>query len=329
MNNTELKRSAARALATADYSPARLALIHTGVALLVTLLSTLVSYLLTRQINATTGLAALGSRTALTMAQTILNLVTTALLPFWSIGILRAGIDYARGASVTPGCLLAGFRRWKPMLRLMLLRVLLLMAICFACMQVAMVLYMQLMFTPLGASIVTKMEAALPAIEGGSVLNPAMPDPATITPETVKALLPFAIPVYVLFFGGFFALGVPIMYRLRLADYLVMDGCDKARLAMKESGSAMRGKKMQLFRLDLSFWWYFALQLLCAGISYGDKLLPLLGIPVNTNAAFWLFYGISLIAQLATACAFLPKYQTTQAMFYLNAFPRGEGGKNL
>ena len=313
MNNTELKRSTARALATADYSPTRLVLIHSGVTLLVTGLSAFVSYLLTRKIDATTGLTALNTRTILTMAQMILNLATTVLLPFWSVGILRAAMDYARGNSVTPGCLLEGFRRWGVVLRLFLLRFLLAVIICIACMQAATTLFM---LTPWSEKLLTQMEQLLPAMDSASMLNPQLTDPTAIDPEIIYGLLPYLAPIYVLAGSGIAVLAVLTMYRLRLADYMVLDGHDKAFAALRQSMRAMKGKKAQLFRLDLSYWWYFALQLLCIAVAYGDKLLPALGISMNADVAFWLFYGVSLVAQLVINCAFAPKVQTTYAMFY-------------
>ena len=312
MNNSQLKQSTARALAGADYNPTRLVLIHTGVTLLITGLSAFVSYLLTQEIDAATGLAAMNTRTVLTMAQMILNLATTALLPFWSVGIYRAAMDYARGNSVTPGSLLEGFRRWGVVLRLILLRILLVMAISIACFQAAGVLFSM---TPWSEKLLMQMEQMMPGAAGGSILNPQLTTP-DIDIEAVNELSRYVMPFAVLAMIGIGVLTVLAMYRLRLADYMVLDGHDKAFAALRQSMRAMKGKKAQLFRLDLSYWWYFALQLLCIAVAYGDLLLPHLGISMDADMAFWLFYGVSLAAQLAVTCAFAPKVQTTYAMFY-------------
>ena len=65
MDNQTLLSRADHCLATADYRPQRLALWHSGLAAAVTLLSSLVNYLLTNQMDASAGLSGLELRTAL------------------------------------------------------------------------------------------------------------------------------------------------------------------------------------------------------------------------------------------------------------------------
>ena len=58
---------------------------------------------------------------------------------------------------------------------------------------------------------------------------------------------------------------------------------------------------MRLFKLDLSFWWYYALLLLASCVSYGDVILPMLGIqlPINETIGFYLFFFLYLVMLFA------------------------------
>lgn len=308
MDNPTLKHSAAQALASATYPPGRLALLHTGAAALLTVLTTLISFLLTRQVDATTGLSGLGTRTILLMAQMLLTVASVAAMPFWEYGFLRAAMGYSRREQVTPATLLAGFRRFGPVLRLILLRSLLVMGISILCVQAAGILFM---LSPLSTALMTQLDQLL-----------ATADPTTLDPAALEGLMQYMIPVYVLSGVLLCVVLIPFLYRLRLADYMVLDGTDKALYALRLSSHSMRGNRLTLLKLDLSFWWYYLLLLLCAVLAYGDKLLPLLGITMNADLAFWTFYLLSIAVQLLIAWRFTPLLQTTYATFYDQAASR-------
>lgn len=63
----------------------------------------------------------------------------------------------------------------------------------------------------------------------------------------------------------------------------------------------MYGSRIALFKLDLSFWWFFALEILVAVIAYCDSLLPLMGIPLpmGSTVSYYLFFILSSVCQLA------------------------------
>lgn len=308
MDNRTLKYSAAQALSGATYPPGRLALLHTGASVLLTALTTLVSFLLTRQIDATTGLSTLDTRTVLMMAQMLLTIATVAVLPFWEYGFLRAAMGYSRREQVTPATLLEGFRRFGPVLRLILLRSVLVMGVAFLCIQAASILFTM---TPLSIPFMQQVETLL-----------ATTDPTALDAAAIEGLMEYLYPVYILFGVLLCVVLIPILYRLRLADYMVLDGTHKALFAMHQSSQRMRGNRLTLFKLDLGFWWYYLLLLLCTVLAYGDKLLPILGITMDPDLAFWTFYIISIAAQLAITWRFAPLVQTTYAMFYDQAASR-------
>ena len=291
----------------------KVVLLYALPALLLPLLVMVINLFLDTQFSGAGGLSGIGLRSALETAQMVLSGAIAVLLPFWQLGLSRTAMRVSQGEAAEAHDLYEGFRRWGVVLRLFLLRFLLAVIICIACMQAATTLFM---LTPWSEKLLTQMEQLLPAMDSASMLNPQLTDPTAIDPEIIYGLLPYLAPIYVLAGSGIAVLAVLTMYRLRLADYMVLDGHDKAFAALRQSMRAMKGKKAQLFRLDLSYWWYFALQLLCIAVAYGDKLLPALGISMNADVAFWLFYGVSLVAQLVINCAFAPKVQTTYAMFY-------------
>lgn len=61
----------------------------------------------------------------------------------------------------------------------------------------------------------------------------------------------------------------------------------------------MRGHKASLFKLDLSFLWFYVLQILASVIAYGDALMAYFQIPMGFSAevAFFLFLILSLAGQ--------------------------------
>lgn len=298
MDIPTLKHRAADALSAAPYDPRRLSLLHGGIAQGASLLVTLINFLLTRRIDSTGGLAGIGTRTVLTMVQTLLTIGISVAIPFWELGFVRAGLQLSRREPTRPPVLLEGFRRFGPALRLLLLRSLLCMGVAFLCLQLSSMLYM---FSPLSLPF---LEAAQP------LLDTANPDIAAI-----EALLPYLYPVYILFGVLLCAILIPLLYRLRLADMAIMDGAPGARAAMKLSSTLMRGNRFRFFRLDLQFWWYYGLLALASAISYGDLLLSNL-LPIGGDVSFWLFYIAGAAAQLVVIWRFAPLIHTTYATAY-------------
>ena len=110
-NSRDMRKQAKDALASASYNPRKLALIHGGVMLGISLLITLVNFLLSKQIDSATGLSGLGTRTTLGTIQSILQIANTVLMPFWEIGFLAAAVNMVRKEQTGPRTLLSGFHR--------------------------------------------------------------------------------------------------------------------------------------------------------------------------------------------------------------------------
>lgn len=300
MDIPTLKQTASDRLSAAPYSPHKLSLLHAGAAVAVSLLLTLVNFLLTRQLDATSGLSGITTRTILSFAQSMLMLAGTVAMPFWEFGFYRSALNIARNEPATPATLLSGFRRFGVVLRLLLLRSALVTGILFACLQAATILFM------LSPWSVLTMETAEQLLSSGAAMEESAMNQMMQTMYPLYILL--AILVCVVLF--------PILYRFRLSDWAVMDDTDKALQAMKYSAYWMHRKRMWLFRLDLSFWWYYALMGVASLVAYGDMVLPVLGVQMNEDLAFFLFYLLSALVQLLTAWRFAPQVQTTYALAY-------------
>ncbi len=300
MNIKQLKQDAAQALRTAPNDPYKLTLLHTAITSGASLLVMLISYVLSLQINSTGGLAGIGTRSALASAQTLLSMVLTCLTPFWSIGYIHAALRFARREDTAFPTLLEGFRQWGKVLRLLILRFLIFSALTILCLQVSSLLFA---FTPW-------IDPAMQAMEQLIAAN--------VQSETaiMEAMLPTLIPLYIIFGILLCVVLIPVFYRLRLAELALTDGAPGARASFRISSLLSRGKRLFLFRLDLSFWWYYLGLLLCAGISYSDVLLSLLGINLTGDVWMLLFSTLSILAQLLFFWHFAPFVNTTVATAY-------------
>ncbi|MBQ3252138.1 MAG: DUF975 family protein [Oscillospiraceae bacterium] len=308
MDIQNIKQRTARCLSGATYSPRRLALLHTGIALAGSLVLMIVSYLLSRQMAGTGGLAGIGTRTALQSVQTVLSMGLTLATPFWELGFLAAVMDYARQQPTTPKGLLRGFQRIGPLLRLMLLQGLIYGLILFAAMQLASTV---VMLTPFGGGLLQLMQNLS---ESEQFLQTGVVPEAMLMP-----LMKAALPMYVVSMVLFVAAIVPVSYRLRLARYILLDQeRPRALVALVASNRAMKGNCVAFFKLDLSFWWYWLLQGVCAGIALGDVLLPLLGVtlPFGPEVAVFVFGGLQMVGLLLLAYYWRSSVETAYAVAY-------------
>ncbi len=280
-----LRQAGRQALKGAQYSPKKLILWHTGVTLAVGFLLSLIHYLLDQQIGDTGGLEGLGSRTYLETAQTILTMMQPLLLPFWSIGLAGAMLRLARGEYAGPESLLEGFRHWGAVLRTNLLRGLVYMAVVLIAMQVGSMLFT---FSPAAGTLFDLAEQIQNAADPNALLTQEV-----LTDLALKMLPYMLIPAVILL--------IPVAYRLRMMDYVIMDRPKLgAVFALRMSLILTRRKCLRLFRIDLRFWWFYVLEVLAVALCYGDILLPLAGVSLPGDAAVMGigFYAVGILAQL-------------------------------
>ena len=299
-----LKQWAAQRLDQAD-NARRLVLIWSVASAVISLLASFLSFLLDTQIEQTGGLSGIGLRSVLTTAQSLLSMSTVVLIPFWKLGYMACTLKFTRGQRAEDKTLLTGFRRFGPALRMMALRYILMGAISFVVMYIGISV---LSVTPLGAPLLAVIDGQEEAILAGTASEELM----LAASESMMPLLIAAGVCCVL------AL-LPVIYRLRLAEYRVVDEprCG-ARASLRESARLMRRHGWSLVALDLSFWWYYLGLIVAIVLCYGDMILAVLGValPFGTEAAFFIFYVIGLLAQVLLLYFKGNYVRTTYAAFY-------------
>lgn len=304
MDPRDVKLDASAALAAANYNPKKLVLLHAGAVALFSLVSTLLSYLLELGMGSAGGLSGIALRSMLESGQVVLSLAGTLLLPFWQIGLISAALGYSRRETVTKSTLLDGFRRFAPVFRLTILLILVAVGVSMASMYIATTIFM---FSPLSAGMYEAMDSLL---QSGEI--------TAITNEMLTELIPHMGWLLALQFVVILAVGLPIYYRYRMSEFALMNGAKGALAAMRESTWLSRGRRMAMFKFDLSFWWYYGAHLLIALIAYGDALLTLLGVslPIDANVLYWILFAVQTVLTLVFTWQYGAYYQVSYARYY-------------
>lgn len=293
MDHLKVRAFARERVDKAQYPARRLALLFTAGSVGLGFAITLVNFLLGRQMESAVGLGGLDTRVTLTLIQTFLMIAGTVAVPYWQLGYTKAAMETARGQRAEPKSLLAGFQLFFPGLRLFLAKAAVIFAVTFLAAQAATILYV-----------------LSPASDSAMILAEQLLKDVTVIDEAMAAqLMKLMWPMYVIIGVAIIALGIPVFYRMRLADFQLLDGQASALRNLAESNRRMRGNCVSFFRLDLSFWWYYLLQGLALAVSYGDML-------ISGDLAFWVFYVISAGMQLLIGWAFLPRVMTGYAVAY-------------
>ena len=302
----QLKNEADLKMATTPGDHRKIAFIYGAVALGAGLISLLVDFITGLMIENTGGLSDIGTRTILETVNYLFPLAVNILLPLWMLGLMRTALQLARQEKVTPRNLTQGFPRWGVMLRLTLFQGITYFAIGYLTLQVSTILFSM---TPLSANV---SELLLPYMEDPALLETAMADSAVML-SLVKAML----PVLILWVVLMIAIMIPVAYGMRLSFYRILDD-DRpgALLSIGQSRKMMKGNKLALFKLDLSFWWYYLLQILLAvllelPIYLAGSVLPisadvltLIAAVLQAAGGLWLYYK------------YLMKIEVCYALFY-------------
>jgi uncharacterized membrane protein len=304
MDIRSLKYDADQTLQRADYPLRRLVLVHTAVALGISLLLALISYLLDSSISGGGGLSGLGTQAALSTAQIVLQIASVVVLPFWQAGLIFVAVSVVRGRTAEPGNLLEGFRRFVPVLTSSLM-----MGVQYTA-RIIVSVY-------LSSMLITLTPFAEPVLELSAMLQK---DPTLdLMTVQVDGMVGFYVAMAVMFLLVCGVMVLPVFYRYRMVNYIIMDDQKIGGMkAMLLSRIMMRQRRRKLFRLDLSFWWFYALELLLSVIPLGSELLPLIGmkLPFSGNGAYWILQLLCIVGQLGLYYAAKPKLETTYALCY-------------
>ena len=305
-NHSELMRRADQSLSGAAYDPKKLILVYTGTTALVMLLVTAANFLLQSQIAGTGGLSGLAMRSMLETAIQVLQTGVNLLLPFWTFGYLSCVLRMTRGQAFDLQGLLEGFRHFGPVLRLTLLRGGYFLMVGLMCIYPSMMIFM---WTPFSQPF-------------QQIIEPFMSQDATeivLDDATLAAATEALAPMLVIYGILFLIFSAPKFYSFRMADYCLLDHPKEgALMAIRRSTLMLHRNRLGLLKLDLRFWWFYLLDALTVALCYGDTLLFLTGItlPLDQNVAYFLFFGLYLIAQIGLYVWMRNKVECTYAAAY-------------
>ena len=304
MDPRNAKETARELLEQASHDPKKSALLYAGASVIFSLLCAAVSYFLGVAADNAGGLSGLAMRSLLQSAQSVISMASTVILLLWQFGLVSAALSYSRSENVDHHNLLDGFRMWGPILRMSLLVLIVVIGVFMACSYISTFLFM---LSPVSNTLYEKMGALENA--GQEIV---------VDDQLIIQMLPYMWGLMIIFVLLLIIIGLPVFYRYRLCEFAIMDGAAGARAAIRESKRLSINHRMGMFKLDLSFWWFYLLQGLVASVAYVDMILPLTGItlPIPAEGIFWITYGLSLGLQFLITWKFALYYQTAYAVYY-------------
>lgn len=303
-----LKTKAANRLASGK-DPQRVVLVYSSIVALSALAVNLIQYFLQGQISKTGGLQNIGTRSMLSTLNSALPLIQTLVLMCLGLGYTAAILRVIRRQYASEKTLKAGFERFWVLLRARLLMMLIYGGIAFALSYLAMAIYM---LTPLSSQLTVLV---LPIVSSGSFSPEALLNDDALLFSVYQAIMPMMIIYCLLLIPAIWA----ISYRFRLVDYLLIDQPGLgAMAAMRTSNQKMKGNVKQLFKVDISFWWYYLLRALSMSLIYLDLVLAILGVqlPLSSLAQFVLVTVLYLGSDFALNYFLLNRVEATYALFY-------------
>ncbi len=291
-----------------QYSPKKLILIYEGVGVGVNLLLMVLNYFIDAQVANTGGLSAMGQQAIWSTVQAVLELAVLIFLPLWQMGLVFVALKWSRGETATPYDLRQGLRRYGAVLRLRVLEGIVFIALAVVIGNVASILFL---LTPLSDELLVALAPIMEQLE-----DPMQAELA-LTPEVMAQLLEKALPLLI-FCGVLYAVVVVfVFYRIRFADYGLMEGKGAFR-SLIDSFRYTRKNALQVAKVDFFFWWFYLLQILCTVLSVGDWLLTALGaeLPISADGAYFLFYILGSLVQMALMWHWGARVATTYALTY-------------
>ena len=289
--------------------PKKVVLVYSAVVALSALAVNVVQFILDSQISKTGGLQNIGTRSALSTLSSVLPLVQTLVLMCLGLGYTAAVLRLVRRQYASEKTLKAGFERFWLLLRTRLLQALIYGGIAFLLSYVAMAIFMLSPFSDRLSSLALSLSAA------GAITPEALLNNTALLASAYEALMPMMVIYCILLVIVIWA----VSYRFRLVDYLLIDQPQLGALsALRTSRQKMKGHIKELFKLDISFWWYYLLRALSAGLIYLDMVLAILGVqlPLSSTASFFGVILAYLGSDFALNYFFLNRVEMAYALFY-------------
>lgn len=299
MNLSQIRQDAARQLRENGDGFAPLVLIHSATTVGVSLLLMLVSWG-SQYIAPEGGLSNMGTQMIISTVQTLLQILSMIAVPFWDAGLIFGAMRVLRGRHNTPSTLTEGFRRWGGIGSSLIIRGFVYFITSITCSFASSLVLSAL---PMPPSVLDELTAFAEA--------PTLP-----LTDGVRSFLVIYLVVYI---ASLCVLLIPKLYLHRQVVYRIMDDepCNGLQ-AVVHSRTLMKGHRRKLFLLDLSYWWFYLLELGISVIAIGDLVLESMGIslPIGAEAAAWIFPIGALLARLVLYYLAKPKIALSYALFY-------------
>lgn len=306
-----LKVKAANRLKTGK-EPQKVVLIYAAILAAAALAGNLAGYLLDGQISQAVGLQGMNTRAVLSTANVVVTIAQLLLVEGLALGYCAAMLRIARGQYASGSTLKAGLERLWLLVRTRLLEGVILTAMSFALCMVVVNVYM---LTPFSNQLILAM---LPLAEAGALTTETM---LTLWSTAYQALLPVTILYLVVL--------IPLLWYFsavyRLVNYLLIDKPQLGAVgALRESRRMIRGNKLMLLRIDLSFWWYYLLQAATKSLLYLGVILAALGVSLSVSPLVYLVgtLVVYLAADFAVRYFFSNRVAVTYALFYDSLCPK-------
>ena len=308
-NRKGLRQYAAAALADNSGNPRLTVLVYVAVTALSSLLVSILTMILDNRISQTGGLGNLGLRSILTTIRQAAPLILGLALMGLDLGRQAVSLRLARRQQVEPRDLLKGYPRFGALLRATILQVILYFLLLIVAVNIGSILFMM---TPFANNLYGILADVM--LESDAIYEALASDPAFLN-EMFRAMLP-AYPICI---GLFLLLATPVFYRYRMTNYCLLDASHGgALMAMGESIRMTKGNRFALFKLDLSFWWFWLGQMICTAVLYGDMICAKLGValPWNATVSYYVFYVAAMVLEGALYYLTLNRVDATYAAAY-------------
>ena len=308
-NRRAIHKTTGDILAANSPTPYRIALWYTAVISVMSILSAVLDGILSDRIAGTGGLGNIGLRSVLSTAQTLFPIVQLIVTACLSLGFHQAILGITRGTGASPRTLLEGFRNFLPVLLANLFQTLLYISQAILSLYAASSVFMML---PVSASFYEVME---PLMDSASMMSSGL----VVDDATLAAATQTLKPLLWIWLGIFLLLFLPTYFGLRFTQFCIADNPRRGALAaMTKSRRMLRGNRIALLKLDISMWWFYALQFLISVILYGDSLLPLVGIwlPWSETFSYYFFFVLAMVAQVIAYYFLMSRVYVAYALAY-------------
>lgn len=315
IQNRELKQQARERLEACPQEK-KIGLLYGGSLFVISVVYLLADLLISRLTPQTGGLSTIGTRSFMSALSGILPVVTYLLSMCLSFGYMGGMVRISRGQYASPNALRTGFERFWPLLRLTFFKGLITLGFSMGAFYLATILFT---LSPFSDRLIQALE---PVVSGGSLLSEGTME---LTEGVIDAVNASLLPLMAIFLVIAAVFVVPLLYRLRMTDYVLYDHPEAGALhAIRESKKMMRFHRLSVFKLDLSFWWFYLALALSYALNYAPMFLSVSGIslPVEGEALSVLCFLLSCAAEFVVIYFLRNRMEVTCALAYNRLKPK-------